>query len=188
MRTIILIAITAGFASAGFCQSMLDDKPPSAARLVSDRDNPFPQAGDVVRADFIYMGTYFRGAEVVGEVKDGLAQVVDLDNRKGTVAIKDLPPALRKVALDRQAEDEAQASPTPNPNGEINTGAQVTQVIPDGLLISMGDHEILLRGYPDAGSVADGDVVRFRALPDGVFQYTTALGTQATIHAYRCEQ
>jgi hypothetical protein len=61
---------------------------------------------------------------------------------------------------------------------------QVASVIPDGVIITVGQTEVLLKHHPDQSSLAVNASVDVLAMPVGRFSYTTASGSQVIVKEY----
>src|SRR5438105_1346068 len=112
------------------------------------------------------MGESYKNA-MVSSVKDGMAHIRATGNRAGVVPISARPQVLKERALAIQAENEqtktrwAKASPTPA--GQIQTTVRVIQVMAAGVLATTSDGQtILIRNYPGAENIADGERVTFK--------------------------
>lgn len=200
MKTILLILAGIVITASGLAQTALDKKPRSAGRLVSDGPAPARRTGGNPTADVFYMGQHYKSARV-GAAKDGVAPIF-AGGKSVTVPLSALPPVLKARALALQAEGDSskarwekvhasQAARTEAlmaaARGQaLTTKAQISQVLPEGLLIRLSSSQvILLRNYPGSEKLVDGDSVSFSALPDGVFRYTDTLGAVATVRAYK---
>ena len=61
---------------------------------------------------------------------------------------------------------------------------QVISVIPDGVIITVGQTEVLLKHHPDQSSLVGNASVDVLAMPVGRFSYTTTSGSTAIVKAY----
>lgn len=66
---------------------------------------------------------------------------------------------------------------------EVQVSGEIISVLPDGLLLNDGTRIFVLLNVNTANAV-DGQRVTMRALKSGPYQYTNALGAQATVRAY----
>ena len=125
MKIALLIATSFLAAGAAFSQTSLDQKPRSAGRLATDSVKTVANP----RADFFYMGTYYKGATLLSGSKDGFAQVRTSDNKVSLVPIAGLPAEFKakaeadaakaaqiqaaKEAREQKKRDRGTASATP---------------------------------------------------------------------------
>ena len=61
---------------------------------------------------------------------------------------------------------------------------QVVSVIPDGVIITVGQTDVLLKHHPDQSLLAVNAFVDVLAMPVGRFSYTTAFGSQVIVKEY----
>jgi hypothetical protein len=168
-------------ASSAFAQTALDPQPKRGSRREPT-------------ADFLYAGQSYTAARVES-VKGDLAKIRGSGGVRGAVPVSVLPPALATEARRMAAEAAAGAARNagnpllskPLAPGETYGSGRVLQILSEGVLLNGGEQVMLLKGL-DAGGLADGEMVSWRGIPEGVFKYVNTQGAQSTVRVIRVNQ
>lgn len=142
-------------------------------------------SGGTAQATVMYAGKYYRDAQIQSFGEQAVTIYSPKDG-KAEVPVSALPAAMKAevAAWKRQMAKQAEEA-KPTPQGQLWGTVRVIQRLKDGLLCSFGSQNLKLIGHPRETDIVDGEEVSVRAMPAGTFQYTTALGSLATVRVYR---
>jgi hypothetical protein len=187
MKAINYLICAAALASGlGFSQSLLDQKPRSAGRLVSEN----------IRFNQVlwWNGVHYQ----ISAVSDEDEETITFQTDRGLLKVpwEKLPDQIKNAFQDARARDLKERAQTlqeadlaaktaeKKDQGWQEISGLVVQTVNSSLLIDLDGQTILVRGAP---AQADGDRVVAWVKPDGLFQYTTVMGATATVHAFKYE-